>query len=62
LTAWKLEKEGRGTHIETIFNEAKKKGASPGPSTYSHSGAVERTTKRFLGAKSAKTSFVDTIQ
>lgn len=62
LTQWKLENQKRGTHIETIFDNAKKKGSSPGPSTYTHTGVVERTTKRGVLSKSDKISFVDAIK
>jgi hypothetical protein len=65
LTSWKLEKQGsRGTHIDNIFENAKKKGTDKvGPSSYTHAGSAhyDRTTKRGIGAKSDKITFVDAI-
>ena len=64
LTSWKLEKQGRGTHIDNIFEDAKKKGHDKiAPTSYTHTGTAhyDRTTKRGIGAKSEKRTFVDTI-
>lgn len=58
---WKLEKDWRGTNIDQIFDDGKKK-PTPGPSTYKASDVMPQTTKRYQGDKQDRVTFTERIR